>query len=264
MFLLGFALFFAACREDKPAPPATPLPVQSPAVSAQPTAKAPTKMVTPPADRASADTWLAVRKDGVELALIELRSGKAPKLTAENGSANLTALRERLAKVGGPNGIGLDMHEPPPSGTGRDPLGTRIIKYDDPLYRHALKEQLEPEFDVKEVPRLFDPMPPAKFTKLNVSHSGQKMGSIDFGSTPPKLSGVADSGDGLGMKNRWDSITEKPEVQVRYHYDKDGVETLVDARAKPGDASYAQTVALNLIVMHDYRKQYAYELEFEN
>lgn len=263
MLLLGFALALVACRDDKPTPPATPPPVASPLASAKPTAKAPIKMVTPPDDRASADTWLAVRKDGVELGLIELRSGKAPKLTAEDG-ANVTELRTKLAQIGGPNGIGLDMHLPPPSGTGRGPYGTRVIKYDDPLYRHAMKEELEPEFDVREVPRLFDAMPPLKFKTLKVSRGGQEVGTIDFGSTPGKLTVLSDSSDGMGIKTNWDWITEKTELRIRYHHDKDGVETLVDAKAKPGDPSYAQTVALYLIITHEYRKRFTYELEFEN
>jgi hypothetical protein len=261
MLVLGFALVFVACREEKPTPTPAPTPPATPAsvASASSTAKAPEKMVTPPDDRASADTWLAVRKGGIELGLIELRSGKAPKLIVENDDAGVTELKTKLAQVGGPNGIGLDMHLPPPSGSGRGPYGTRLVKYDDPLYRHALKEELEPEFEVREVPRLFDAMPPAKFATLNVSWSGKKVASIDFKSTPPKLTVHA---DGTGIKSNWDSISEKPELRVRYHYEKDGVETLVDAKAKPGDPSYAQTVALYLIIVHDYRKRHTYELEY--
>lgn len=46
-----------------------------------------------------------------------------------------------------------------------------------------------------------------------------------------------------------------------YHFTKDGVETLVVAKAKPGDASYAQTVVLYLMVERYYQVRYAYKLE---
>lgn len=222
-------------------------------------------MVTPPGDQASADTWLLVHKDGIEVGLIELRSGNPPKLVAETESAAATALRTRLEKVGGPGGIGLDMHLPPPSGTGRGPYGTRVVKYDDPLYRHAMKEELEPDYSVKELPRLHDKMPPAKFARLVVSRDGQKVGTLDLASQPPKLTlGSPETSEVMGLRNDWDRIQEKSELRIRFHMDKDGHETLVDARAKPGDATYAQTVALYLIIVEDTRARYGFELAFEN
>jgi hypothetical protein len=270
ILVASFALVLSACRDEKPTPnPTTSATTSSTplasAPSAQPTTKAPTKMVTPPDDQASADTWLIVHKDGIEVGLIELRSGKPPKLLAENESEAATTLRTRLEKVGGPNGLGLDMHLPPPSGKGRGPYGTRVIKYDDPLYRHALTEELEPDYSVKEVPRLHDKQPPAKFARLVVSRESQKVGTLDFASKPPKLTlGSPETSEVMGLRNDWDSIQEKSELRVRYHMDKDGKETLVDAKAKPGDPTYAQTVALYLIIVEETRARYGFRLEFED
>lgn len=269
ILIASFALVLAACQNEKPTtePTATAPSVapQAPARSAQPTAKAPPKMVTPPDDQASADTWLLVHKDGIELGLIELRSGKAPKLVAESESAGVGELRTRLAKIGGPEGLGLDMHLPSPTGKGRGPYGTRVIKYDDPLYRHALTEELEPDYSVKELPRLHDKMPPAKFTRLVLWRDSQKVGTLDFASNPPKLTlSSPETSEVMGLRNDWDRIKEKSELRVRYHMDKDGKETLMDAKAKPGDATYAQTVALYLIIIEDDRARYGFSLDFED
>jgi hypothetical protein len=264
ILLMFGTLGLVGCNEKPTAPTAAPsVSVALAAPSAAP-ARSTSRLVTPPDDKASADTWLVVSKGAVELGTIELRSGNPPKLALVAESADGTELKKKLAAVGGPNGIGLDMHLPPPSGKGRGPYGTQIVKYDDPLYRHALKEELEPEYSVREVKRLFDGMPPEKIKKLTAARSGQKMGSIDFSSNPPKLTlATPETGDVMGLRNNFDRIKEMAEVRVRFHYEKDGKETLVDQKAKPGDPSYAQTVALWLIIERDYRKRYAYEVEYE-
>jgi hypothetical protein len=195
--------------------------------------------------------------------VIELRAGKPPTLTVETDHADAAALKTKLAEIGGPNGLPLDMHLPAPSGTGRGPYGTRVIKYDDRLYRHAMKEALEPAFSVKAVLQLVDPLPPAGLKRLEVSRSGEKVGSIDFGSTPPKLTVVdADKADGMSLKNTWEHIQTLGELKVRYHAPKDSQETLVTVRAKPGDASYAEVVVLHMMVERYYLARYAYKLEF--
>jgi hypothetical protein len=211
----------------------------------------------------STDAWLVVSKDGVELGMIELRAGKPPKLSLSIDNADAAALKAKLDAIDGPEGIALRMHLPPPSGQGRGPYGSRIIKYDDRLYRHAVKDALEPTFSVKEVPGLSDPLPPARIKQLHVSRSGEKVGSIDFSSNPPKLTVVTEKSEGLGIRNNWERIQELGTVKVRYHHqDKDSAPRLITAEAKPGDASYAQTVVLYLMVERFYQTRYAYKLEF--
>jgi hypothetical protein len=266
---LCVVLSLAACNPRESAP--TPAPAGSPAGSIAASATPPSSTAPPtpsaaPAptpNKKSADTWLAVRKDGVEIGLIELRAGKPPTLTVETDNADAAALKTKLAEIGGPGGIPLNMHLPSPSGTGRGPYGARIINYADPLYRHAVTEELEPTFSVKEVKQLDDPSPPAGLKRVQVSRSGEKVGSLDFGSTPPKLTvDDMDKADGMSLKNAWEHIQTLPELRVRYHTLKDATQTLVIARAKPGDASYGEVVVLHLMVEREYLARFAYKLEF--
>ncbi len=252
----------AACDSREP----SPSPAGSPAGPIQPAAKPiPPKPSTPsPAiEEESADTWLSVNKGGVELGVIELRAGKPPKLSIEKQNEDSAELKAKLDEIGGPDGIPLDMHLPPPSGKGRGPYGTRIIKYGDALYRHAVEGKLEPTYGVREVTRLVDALPPEKFQRVRVSRSGQKVGTLDFSAKPPKLTVDAKQSDAGSMKNDWERIQELGELKVRYHHLKDTTETLVTAHAKPGDSNYPQVVVLYLMVERYYRPRYAYKLDFE-
>jgi hypothetical protein len=205
-----------------------------------------------------------VHGEGVELGVIELRAGKPPKLIPSSQSEAVTKLQARLKAVGGPEGIGLDMHLPPPSGKGRGPYGTVIVKWDNPLYRHALEQELEPDYSVKEVPELRDAPPPAKFTTLQVSRSGKEAGSVDFSKTLPRLISSTDSGDGLGLKHDVEYLQQKDEVMVRYvHRPTGGAAQLVTRRSKPGADDYAQTAVLHLMAERYYTTRYAYELKFD-
>jgi hypothetical protein len=267
---LGFLVLFAlsACKPQESTP--TPAPAGRPtgaiASPTAPSSDAPPPAqpaATPPASaRESSDTWLVVGKGGVELGVIELRMGKPPSLAVEIESPDTAALKTKLEGIGSSNGLPLDMHLPTPSGTGRGPYGTRIIKYDDPLYRHAMKQELEPAFSVKEVLQLDDPLPPEGLKRVTVSRSGEKVGSIDFASTPPKLTVDTDKSDGMSLKSTWEYIQPLGELKVRYHTLKDAKETLVTVRAKPGDASYPEAVVLYMMVEKYYRARYAYKLEF--
>jgi hypothetical protein len=256
---------FVGCKEKEsvPDPPASGSPTSSAApVASAPLPKATSTATSFPEEKESADTWLVVKKVATELGVIELRDGKPLKLTLTTDNADATALKEKLAKVGGPDGIGLDMHMPPPSGKGRGPYGTQMVKPGERLYRHALKEELEPEYSVREVQQLIDPLPPPKLARLTVSRSGARVGTIDFTSTPPKLTTHSEVSEATGMKNDLELVEQRGEIELRYHHEKDGVSTLETVQAKPGDAHYAQTVALFLMVERSYRARYAYELEF--
>lgn len=263
----------AACDKTPSPAPAAPsgtastaavLPPVVTETAAPPDAPAPPVVTetAEPADAKPADTWLLVRKGGIELGSIELRKGKPPKLAASAKSDDAAALQKRLDAVGGPDGIGLDMHLPPPDGKGRGPYGTQVVKWDSPLYRHALEQKLEPEYDVKEVPFLPGAMPPQRFKQLHVSRSGKKVGSIDFSHSPPKLSKNTDSSDVLGLSNNFETIMRPEGLRVRFHYDKDGAQTLMDVSAKPGEPNHAQVAALYLIIERYYQPRYAYELQF--
>ena len=198
-----------------------------------------------------------------ELGVIELRSGQPPKLSIETPSPATAELEAKLKAVSGPEGIGIDMHLPPPTGTGRGPYGTRIVTYDDRLYRHALKNALEPAYSVREVVGLSDPLPPATLKTLHVSRSGQHVGDVDFTKAPPALTVDEKQIDSGSLKNDLDMARDRGALTVRYRVSDGGAAALVTARAKPGDAAYAQTVALFLMVERAYRKRYAYELSFE-
>ena len=261
----------AACNKPPPPDP-TPTTTTTQATPAAPAtagsgAPTPTAVVTKPAaptdDKKPADTWLLVRKDGIELGIIELRKGKAPKLALSVKSEEGAALQKTLDQIGGPDGIGLDMHLPPPSGEGRGPYGTQIVTWDSELYRHALEQRLEPTYDVKEVPFLPTAMPPEQFERIEVSRSGKKVGSIDFSSKPPKLTkDGGDSADVMGLENNFERITSAEGLRVRFHYDKGGTQTLMDVTAKPGDPNHAQVAALYLIVERFYQPRYAYDVQF--
>lgn len=274
-FVVSCSILALGACEDRapagPAPSAAPTPSAAPiaAPSAKPSAAvAPPTGSTAPAAVPSTepeDTWLVVSKLGTELGVIELRKGKPPKLmvtgTGADAVAGVAELKKKLDAIDGPEGIAIDMHEPPPSGVGRGPLGSRIAKYDDVLYRHALKHALEPTFGVKEVPYLNAPMPPAKLQRVEVSQSGEKHGAIDFSSKPPKLELPKDSTAG-SLKTHWEELTERGTLSFRYHHTVDGVQRLETVEAKPGDASYAQSAVLFLILMKDYKPRHSYELVF--
>jgi hypothetical protein len=199
----------------------------------------------------------------VELGVIELRVGKPPKLAVESENEDTAALKAKLEAVGGPGGIPLDMHLPPTGGEKRGAYGTRIVKYDDPLYRHALTQALEPDFSVKEVPGLAGDVPPAALKRMHVSRSGEKVGTLDFTASPPTLTLHSSKADAESFRNAWDAVQERGALKVRFHHPKDRVETLVTLQAKPGDASYPQAVVLYLILERYYQARYAYQLAFE-
>jgi hypothetical protein len=265
---LGIPLALAACdaQSSSPAPnPATATAsVGGPAGSATPAGPASSSSPAPStaSTEESPDTWLIASKGGVELAVIELRAQKPPRLTLAIESADSAALKTKLDAVGGAEGIPLDMHLPPPSGQGRGAYGTRIVKYDDPLYRHALKYALEPAFDVKQVTRLSDPLPPPRLKQLQISRSGEKVGTVDFTSMPPKVTLHTAKSDGDSLKRHVEQVQTLSALKVRYQHPRDAIETLVVAEAKPGNANYAQTVVLHLMVEQYYLGRYGYRLEF--
>jgi hypothetical protein len=206
-----------------------------------------------------------VSEGGIELGVIELLAGKAPKLNVENETDASKRLREKLAAIGGPKGIGLDMHLPPPSGKGRGPYGTVIVKYGDPLYRDALQQKLEPQYRVREVLSLIDALPPPNVKTLQVARSGEKVGSVDFSKSPPKVTVHSDRADSDSLKGDMERIAERGTLKFRYHRPAaNGVDTLVTAEAKPDDAHYAQTAILYLMVERYYRARYAYQLTFQD
>jgi hypothetical protein len=263
--LLAFVpVVFAACHE----PSATPDPVATAAGSSVGAAAPPVKpsVATPSpsaaSERDSADVWLVATTGEGEVAVIELRAGKPPKLAVTRDGEDADALKAKLDEIGGADGIPLDMHLPPPNGQGRGAYGTKIVKYDDRLYRHALTNALEPTFSVKPVVRLTDPLPPENLKQLKVSRSGEEVGTLDFTHTPPKLTVLTEKSDGDALKRQWERVQELGALKVRYQQPKDSVETLVTVEAKPGDATYPQLVVLYLMVEESYRARYAYELEF--
>lgn len=261
-FSLVVGLALGACTEKPTPTPSPPAEPSVPSAPAQPSADPSGTAAAPVPAKGSLDTWLVVTKGGVELGVIELRAGKPPKLALETENADSAALRDKLTEISGPEGIGLNMHLPSPTGTGRGPYGTRIIKSDDKLYRHAVTEALEPEFTVREVPELVDRLPPENLRRLRVRREGKEVGSLDFSSKPPKLSARLEESDGRTLRNDWERLQERPELKLRYRLTKDGVATLVVARAKPGDVNYGQTVALTLILLSSYQTRYAYYLEY--
>ena len=265
---LAIPLALAACDNHPSAP--TPNPATATASAGGPAGPVTTPVTpsgaTPAPSAASAeespDTWLIVGKGGVELAVIELRAGKPPSVTLAIENDDSAALKAKLTAVGGAEGIPLDMHLPPPSGQGRGAYGTKIVKYDDRLYRHALKNALEPSFQVKQVTRLSDPLPPPSLKQLQISHSGEKVGTVDFTSMPPKVTLHTAKSDGDSLRRHVEQVQGLGALKVRYQVPKDSIETLVVAEAKPGDANYAQTVVLYMMVEQYYLARYAYRLEF--
>lgn len=204
-----------------------------------------------------------MNKGGVDLGIIELRAGKPPKLTLEVESADATALKTKLDQIDGPEGIALDMHLPPPSGKGRGPYGSRIVKYDDPLYKNAIQDRLERDFSVKQIPVLHDPLPPEAFKQLHISREKDKVGSIDFSTTPPKVTLITDKSERLGLENNWEMVQKRDPLLVRFVQPSGPTGTLVTLKAKPGDAAYPRAVALFLMTERYYLARHAYRLEFQ-
>jgi hypothetical protein len=206
-----------------------------------------------------------VHEGGVELGVIELRVGKPPKLIDTTNAEGVAKLEAELKAIGGPKGIGLDMHLPPPDGKGMGPYSTVIAKWDHPMYRFALEQKLEPKYSAKVVPEVADALPPAKFKILHVSQSGKKVGRVDFSQSPPKLTLEKDASDGSSLKNDLDRVQELGDkLAFRYHYrPKDGEATYVHVRAKPGAENYAQTIVLYLMAERYFTTRYAYELSFD-
>ncbi len=249
-------------KAESPTPKAAPS-APSPVATTPSAAPTPTAKPKPAANNdETPDTWFVVRQGMEELGVIELRLGKPPKLTLSSRSDAAKKLATELDAIDGPEGIGIDMHLPPPDGKGMGPYGTQIAKYDSTLYRHALKQKLEPTFDVKEVVALKDPQPPANIKVLRVSRSGKRVGSLDFSTQPPKLTIEKDNGDGSTFQHNWEYIQKQGALQVRFHQVKDSVDTLFTVAAKPGDPNYNQVAVLYLMVNNYYTTRYAYALEY--
>jgi hypothetical protein len=254
---LALVVFAAACNEGRGTAPA---PTAGPATASAPS---PATASTALTEEPTSDTWLAVRKGGTELGLVELRKAQPPKLELSVQSPEADALRTKLDAIDGPEGIHIDMHLPPESGEGRGPYGSALATYDSPLYRHALEQALEPTYDVRELPALREPLPPQTFRRLVVSHDGVRVGAIDFGSNPIAVTTEGDKAATLSLKNEFERLAEPRGVAVRFHYPKDGRETLVRVEAKSGDASFAHVATLYLMVERYYLKRHGYALAFE-
>lgn len=208
------------------------------------------------------DRWLIVKKAGAEVGVIELRANSAPKLASGSGEA-AEELRGLLAKHGGPDGIPLKMHLPPPNGRGRGALGARVITYDDPLYLHALKEKLEPTFDAGEIPRLRAPAAPASLKRIQVSRSGSKVGTVDLTGSAPKVTLATTASDGDFLKSHVEAIQKTDPLRVLYVEDKGGARKLITLEAKPGAADYAHVFAMSLVGQYDYSPDRGYALSYE-
>jgi hypothetical protein len=222
------------------------------APSAQPTAQ--------PEPRAALDTWLLVGKTE-DLAIIEVRAGKAPVVELEQDSDESKALQKKVSELVASGGIRLEMHEPGPGGKGRGALVSKLMKPGDPSYATALRMALEEAgYRAKEIPAL-DDTAPASIKQLDISRDGEKVGSIDFRKTPPVVTVHSTKSEGSGLTRDWEDIQKLEKLVVRFHGPKAGVETLFKVEAKPGTPDYPNAVRLHLIVNRYYDAQRKYKLD---
>jgi hypothetical protein len=206
--------------------------------------------------------WLSVSRGGVELGIIELRLGKRGVLTLESDNEHAQNLRTLWNELDSKGGIAVGMHLPSEDGKGRGPYGSRIFKPGSTDYATAVALELEKNrFDVQQVPALGPAPPPPSIRMLRIARRGKPVGTIDFSTQPPALTIEPENVDGTFLKLHWEGIASQERIKVRYHQPKGGVETLITAEAKPGDANYPEVVRLRLILVHYYDEQRGYTLE---
>jgi hypothetical protein len=267
--VLALVVGTVACGPNESAPKpvgsATASASSAPTVSASSSAAAPAPSAQPsagPAKLAAEDSWLLVRRGSAELAIIELRAGAAPVVHLERDGDDSKALQKKVAELAAASGIPLEMHEPPPDGKRRGPLGTTLMKPGDRLYPTALKIALEQaDYLVDVIPAFDDATPPARIRQLNISRDGEKVGTIDFSKTPPVVTIHTTKSEGSGLTREWEDLSKLEKLVVRFHGPKAGVETLFEVEAKPGSPDYPNAVRLHLIVNRWYDAQRKYVLE---
>jgi hypothetical protein len=252
------ALLLSSCSEKSAGPPA---PAGGPTSSVASTPVASTPPAKPPPSD-TGDVWLSVRRGDVELGIIELRLGKRGVLTLEGDNEHTQKLRTLWNELD-KGGVAMDMHLPPEDGSGRGAYGSRIVKPGEKEYAMAVEMELEKrtEFDVDKVPALGPAPPPPSIRLLRITRSGKPVGTLDFSTDPPALTTEPGNVDGTFLKGHWEGIAKQERVKVRYHQPRDGVETLITAEAKRGDANYPEVVRLSLILYHYYDEQRGYTLE---
>jgi len=252
------ALLLLGCKED-PAPPtggSAPAPVIGTASSTPPSV--PT--ATSPAPRAET-TWLMVSRGSVELAVIEFRPGLRGVLTPSTNDTSAKELQKLWTKLDRPEGIAVDMHLPPESGKGRGPYGSKLFKPGEDGYAMAVEQKLvSADFYVEKVPELPPSDTPPSIRRINITRSGQPVGTLDFSTDPPVLSINTTSSDGLFLKGHWEAISKQESLRVRFHQAREGVDELVTVESKPGEQTYANAVRLYLIVKHQYDEQRGFSL----
>jgi hypothetical protein len=218
------------CKED-PAPPTgvtSPPPVVGSASAAPPTAP----IAISPAPRAKT-IWLLVSRASVELAVIEFRPGLRGVLTLSINDASAKELQKLWTKLDRPEGIAVDMHLPPESGKGRGPHGSKLFKPGESGYAMAVEQKLvSADFYVEKVPELPPSDTPPSIRRINITRSGQPVGTLDFSTDPPVLSINTTSSDGLLLKGHWEAISKQESLRVRFHQAREGADDLVTVESK--------------------------------
>ena len=252
------ALLLPGCKEDAGSPTGgnAPQPVVETASPAQP----PVSTATSPTPRAEA-TWLSVSRGSVELAVIEFRPGLRGVLMPSVSGAPAKQLQRLWTKLDRPEGIAVDMHLPPERGKGRGPYGSTTFKPGDEGYAMAVEQKLEAaDYYVEKVPAFSASETPLSIRKLNITRSGEPVGTLDFSTDPPVLSINTTSSDGLLLKGHWEAISKQESIRVRFHQPQEGADELVTVEAKPGEKTYPNAVRLYLILKHQYDDPRGYSL----
>jgi hypothetical protein len=248
------------CKEESTPPTGgAPAPVVDPASPAMP-ASPPVATAPPPVPRAET-IWLSVSRGSVELAIIEFRPGLRGVLTLSTNDTSAKELQKLWNKLDRPDGIAVDMHLPPESGKGRGPYGSKIFKPGDDGYAMAVEQKLVgSDFYVEKVPALPLSDTPPSIRRINITRSGQPVGTLDFSTDPPVLSINTTSSDGLFLKGHWEAISKQESLRIRFHQAREGVDQLVTVQSKPGEKTYPNAVRLYLILKHQYDDQRGYSL----
>jgi hypothetical protein len=256
--MASLAVLLPVCKED-PGPTAggsAPPPVTGTASPAEP------QSPIAPSPRPRAETtWLSVSRGSVELAIIEFRPGLRGVLTPSTNAASAKELQKLWNKLDRPEGIAVDMHLPPESGKGRGAYGSKLFKPGEDGYAMAVEQKLtSADFYVEKVPALPPSDTPPSIRRINITRSGQPVGTLDFTTEPPVLSINTTSSDGLFLKGHWEAISKQESLRVRFHQSRDGTDELVTVESQPGEKTYPNAVRLYLIVKHQYDEQRGYSL----
>lgn len=241
--LVLLALLLGSCTErgQEPAQPSASGRAPSP----------PAPAVAAPPEKAAADAWLVVTKDGRELGVVELLVGKPWRLILHSGGDEARAL-EKLVQGQGGKAISLRMHLPPDKPGERGPYGAKLIEPGDPLYRFAVEDLLSKNGFTADrmLPRFEDTDPPKSVSKLELSRDGAKVGTLDLASKPPKLALVDRQANALFLETFWQGLEREEELTVSYLSPSAGKDTLVTASAKKGSPAYANVVRLAFAVRY--------------